>query len=865
MTTSEAAAVAAALAAAPSTTHRLIVVSNRLPVTISRSADTGDWSYVMSSGGLVSALEGLKQKMSFTWIGWPGMELPPSDQVVVGQQLLEQHSCVPVFIKDDIADMHYNGFSNSILWPLFHYHPGEINFNEDHWEAYQEANSAFADAIAAVVEDGDLVWVHDYHLMLLPSMLRQRLEDTNKDVKIGFFLHTPFPSSEIYRILPVRKQVLLGVLSSDLIGFHTYDYARHFLSSCTRILGVHTMPNGAEFEGRIVHVGTFPIGIDPEKFTNGLQKQSIMDRIARLRQKFAGVKVLVGVDRLDYIKGVPQKLHAFELFLSNHREWQDKVVLVQVAVPSRQDVEEYQHLQQVVNELVGRINGRFGTVEFTPIHFMHKSVNFEELVALYAIADACIVSSTRDGMNLVSYEYIVSQQNNHGVLILSEFAGAAQSLNGSIIVNPWNSEELANSIYDAVTMSEDVRRSNHQKLYRYVTKYTAAFWGVSFVKELQRVTEEYDSRRLPRLSTEHALKAFKASTKKKVFLLDYDGTLTELHKLPEFARPSASLLSTLTRLAALPNVYVYILSGRSREHLERWFGGTGVGLSAEHGCFYRHPPNLVIRSPSDLDLTATEDSLDAFDGDNRSSHASAISGGSPIHSAAPGMTPPAATSTLLPTPLMATTASSSTSTAGGLSLHRHMSNNGWYAMVDQVDSSWRSTIRPLFQHYTERTPGSFIEEKEINLTWHYRNADPEFGTWQATELQVNLEKILSHMAVSIILGNKTLELRPSMVDKGTSARAILKELDAATDVDFLLCLGDGKTDEVVFGLLNAEMRDSLTVTVGKKQTDAKYYVDSVRDVEQLILNIVEDNEAAVAAAGVTVTVSASAGAGAGAV
>ena len=244
------------------------------------------------------------------------------------------------------------------------------------------------------------------------------------------------------------------------------------------------MPNGAEFEGRLVHVGTFPIGIDPEKFTQGLIQPSIQSRIARLQEKFKGVKVVVGVDRLDYIKGVPQKLHAFELFLNHHPEWNEKVVLVQVAVPSRENVEEYQNLETVVNELVGRINGRFGTVEFTPIHFIHKSVSFEELVALYAIADACLVSSTRDGMNLVSYEYIVCQQNNHGVLILSEFAGAAQSLNGSIIVNPWNTEELAQSIHEAVTMPEDVRKVNHQKLYRYVTKYTAAFWGQSFVKEL---------------------------------------------------------------------------------------------------------------------------------------------------------------------------------------------------------------------------------------------------------------------------------------------------------------------------------------------------------------------------------------------
>ena len=288
--------------------------------------------------------------------------------------------------------------------------------------------------------------------MLLPRLLREKIaEKTNfEDIKIGFFLHIPFPSSEIYRfvlhliasILPVRKEILIGVLQCDVVGFHTYDYARHFLSSCTRILGLSTMPNTVEFEGRTVHVGTFPIGIDPEKFIEGLKKPEIVNRIEVLKKKFEGVKILVGVDRLDYIKGVPQKLHAFEVFLEKHPEWIGKAVLVQVAVPSRyylsltlrQDVEEYQHLRHVVSELVGRINGRFGTVEFMPIHYLHKSVSFDELTALYAVSDACVVSSTRDGMNLVSYEYISCQQDRHGVLILSEFAGAAQSLNGIIVM-----------------------------------------------------------------------------------------------------------------------------------------------------------------------------------------------------------------------------------------------------------------------------------------------------------------------------------------------------------------------------------------------------------------------------------------------
>jgi trehalose 6-phosphate synthase len=470
---------------------KVLVVSNRLPVTINRESD-GSYDYSMSSGGLVTALQGLKKSTEFQWLGWPGMELPEDEQERVNKDLMEKFKCTAIFLSDNIADLHYNGFSNSILWPLFHYHPGEMNFDENAWAAYIEANREFAIKIASQVNDNDMVWVHDYHLMLLPQMLREELGNSRKNVRIGFFLHTPFPSSEIYRILPVRKEILVGVLSCDLIGFHTYDYARHFLSSVSRIVpDVTTLPNGIEFQGRSINIGAFPIGIDVDKFVDGLTKDSVIARVKQLKEKFGDTKVIVGVDRLDYIKGVPQKLHAFEIFLTENPEWIGKVKLVQVAVPSRGDVEEYQSLRSTVNELIGRINGRFGTVEFVPIHYLHKSIPFDELISLYHISDVCLVSSTRDGMNLVSYEYIACQEEKKGALILSEFAGAAQSLNGAIIVNPWNTEELSDAIKESLTLPEEKKTLNFNKLFDYISKYTSGFWGESFVKELSKCGEKH--------------------------------------------------------------------------------------------------------------------------------------------------------------------------------------------------------------------------------------------------------------------------------------------------------------------------------------------------------------------------------------
>ncbi|KAJ3242197.1 Trehalose-6-P synthase/phosphatase complex synthase subunit [Chytriomyces hyalinus] len=910
---------------------RLLMVSNRLPITISnkqtpnttRNTDTTNltntntdpallYDYKASSGGLVSGINGLSGgDYDKQWFGWPGRDIPTEHRQAVDDYLMRTFRAGSVYMDARTADLHYNGFSNGILWPLFHYLPGEINYDEMCWEAYQQANVLFADTLVEHIKDGDLIWIHDYHLMLLPALLRARLDPTEyPNIKMGFFLHIPFPSSEIYRILPVRREILTGVLAADLIGFHTYDYARHFLSSCARILGVHTMPNIVEFEGRQVHVGTFPIGIDPDKFTTAIGQTNVAARIQALKTRFEGLRVLVGVDRLDYIKGVPQKLRAFELFLQQHPEWNEKVVLVQIAVPSRQDVEEYQQLRDVVNELVGRINGRYGTMTFMPIHFVHRSVTFEELTALYSVSDACVVSSPRDGMNLVSYEYISCQQEKHGVLILSEFAGASQSLNGSLIVNPWNIEELSNAILEALTMPDKLKEENFKKLSRYVNKYTAAHWGAAFVRELLQTDQVSDSSQLPRLNPDDVLKAFQTSSKKKVVFLDYDGTLAASNTLPEFAKPSTSLLAALKRLSDQPNVYLYILSGRSREHMDLWFDDAGIGLCAEHGCFYRHPKKIN---------SSLFDNLQSYNASPQSPQPSKVKPipGSPTTLRASALSNLDNPNTVMPdlprdslsislsslAPLMEPFAPTSTPVTSEqsisierLSLHQSpelsvqdtrdrarlaqtttgsgdlvvfapqqlwvpkRAGNGWLALVDAIDGSWRNTIRPLFEHYTERTPGSWIEEKEVNITWHYMNADPDFGSWQAAELQVNLERMLSHLAVSvralvlivqfmllmfsfqIVLGDKTLELRPSSVDKVSAARSIMKDLGAVEkyECDFQLCIGDGKTDEPVFSFLNSlpnSESESFTVTVGKKQTEAKYYLETIRDVEGLITTL----------------------------
>ncbi|KAJ1860148.1 Trehalose-6-P synthase/phosphatase complex synthase subunit, partial [Coemansia sp. RSA 486] len=467
-----------------------------------------------------------------------------------------------------------------------------------------------------------------------------------------------------------------------------------------------------------------------------------------------------------------------------------RVVLVQVAVPSRGDVEEYKQLISSVNELVGRINGRFGTVEYTPIHFLHKSVAMTELVSLYAVADVCLITSTRDGMNLVSYEYVASQQKRHGVLVLSEFAGAAQSLNGSIIINSWNIEEVAAAIHQALSMTAEQREQNFNKLYKYVTKFTAAYWGLSFIDELKRVSQAADElAQLPRLTATVASARFRAAAQRvRLLALDYDGTLSATKTIPEFARPSPLALSTLRKLANQPNTLVYVFSGRVRAHMDAWFGNIDVGLVAEHGLFYRHPQAARARMQGSPTPSADTDA----DADAALAHV------------------------------------------------RHKVGDGWYGLVQHTDPQWRQTVLPLFQHYTERTPGSFIEEKEIDITWHYRNTDPEFGLWQANELKMNLERVLAHLPLTIVNGNKTVEVRPARIDKAYALRTIVKDL-AGVDIGFTMAVGDGKGDENVFTYLTAEFpADQLvTSTVGRKSTQAMYYLPNVDSVLAILSKLGE--------------------------
>ncbi|KIW36691.1 uncharacterized protein PV06_11106 [Exophiala oligosperma] len=392
---------------------------------------------------------------------------------------------------------------DKILWPLFHYQMHEIRLSHPDWEAYQEVNRYFAEALLPELRAGDAVWIQDYHLLLLPSFLRQALNRCKKDVKIGFFLHTVFPSSDFLRILPVREGILGGLLNCDLVGFHNSDYTDHFLQSCQKTMRLEVSNCEVKYEGRSVRVITCPIGIDPEEFHARLNLPKVQDRIKVLHKRYEDVKLIVSVDRLDYVKGIPLRMEAMEALLTKHPEHIGKVVLLQVLIPSREAVQGYRHLHHQIDESISRINGKFGLslckhprsillltvfigdIEYSPIQSQFCSVSKDELTALYAASDACIISSTRDGFNVVSLEYIACQRDRLGVLLLSEFAGAAAVLDDSIKFNPWDTDKFSKAIHQAVTMDEEEKRQRFNQLQSFVMRNTSQRWGQTFLDALQ--------------------------------------------------------------------------------------------------------------------------------------------------------------------------------------------------------------------------------------------------------------------------------------------------------------------------------------------------------------------------------------------
>ncbi len=581
------------------TSSRLLIVSNRLPVTAQMVDGTVELR--PSSGGLATGLTPWHESSNGLWIGWPGPASSDqsSDRIALDRELTARR-IVPLHFEHEALQRHYLGFANRVLWPLCHYLIDRVPVDATGWEAYRQANAAFAEVVAYHYRTGDTIWVHDYQLMLLPGMLRDRLPEA----RIGFFLHVPFPSSEVFRILPWRHELLAGLLGADLLGFHTYAYLRHVVASLLHVDGLETEIDRVRVKGREVRLGVFPMGIDAPRFSSLAAEPDVTAEVAAIRNDAGGRRILLGVDRLDYTKGIPRRLRAIESLLAADRSLSDRIRYVQVAVPSRGEVDSYQRFKTQVEEAVGRINGLFGTLRSAPVHYVHQSVSERQLVALYGAADVMLVTPLRDGMNLVSKEYVASQSGEDGVLVLSEFAGAAAELDGALIVNPYDVESVADTIRRALTMPEGERRSRMLRLKRRVTEHDVHAWARAFLAALDeaRPSAEAFAARRPGATLTAALGQAKQMPRIRL-LLDYDGTLVPFARSPGLAGPDEELRSLLGALAARPGLDVDIVSGRPRDTMEAWLGDLPVALWAEHGFWWRPRGSAAWQAAAQLDPT----------------------------------------------------------------------------------------------------------------------------------------------------------------------------------------------------------------------------------------------------------------------
>lgn len=441
---------------------KLLVISNRLPLTIKRGEN--GFEYTRTSGGLVTGLKSINDKIRFKWLGnISGVGLNEEEKEVIRKDCWERFHSIPVFIDPVLNDNSYNGFCNAILWPMIHSFKDDVAFTIKSYEAYMEYNRIFCEKVCEIVEDGDIVWVHDYHLMVLPEMLRRR---SDKQFKIMFFLHTPFAPAEIMEALTCRREIASGMMHSDLVAFHSFEYALNFQETC--------VANQIEISAKL---DAIPIGIDPEMFRDVVREEKTAKRIRELKETFKGKKILLGVDRTDYIKGMPHRVKGFQRFLEKHLEFVGKVVFLQVGVPSRTNVKEYSSYITKMNELVSEANSTIGPVEAVHFYFLNKSVAFDELCAMYAASDVLLVTSLKDGMNLVALEYVSCQDENCGVLVLSECAGASTTLPGALEMNSWNTEEIADIIHDAIAMTPEERAERHDINRKAVDTFTSVRWA----------------------------------------------------------------------------------------------------------------------------------------------------------------------------------------------------------------------------------------------------------------------------------------------------------------------------------------------------------------------------------------------------
>jgi trehalose 6-phosphate synthase/phosphatase len=732
---------------------RLFIVSNRLPITIENIDNK--LTYRQSSGGLISAVNAYLNsngKDTFTDKIWCGVSECTEKNWGLGIEYFSQtdYKYAPVFLENDIYQAYYNGFSNSLLWPLFHYFPSYAEYSLANFEAYMQANQQFAEVLMKQIRKDDVVWIHDYHLLPLAGILRKKFPSTT----IGFFLHIPFPSYELFRVIPKQwqREILSGMLGADLVGFHTVDYATHFLACLETVLKLEHDGQHVSWENRQVKVDAFPISIDFDLFHDAYYNTEVEE----IRNDYVALKgnkkLIFSVDRLDYTKGLLNRLKGFKKFLVQNTEYVGKVLFILVIVPSRDTIDKYADRKKNIDEYIGQLNGTLGNITWQPVIYQYNHLTFSELIALYTACDVALITPLRDGMNLVAKEFVASRQDKKGALILSEMAGASRELTEALLINPNDNREIAAMIKQGLEMEDKEQEERITAMQERIQKYDVKAWAEDFFNQLfslKNLQHKFEIKFLDSFGKSALLERY-ATSKRRLLLLDYDGTLVPFSKKPSLASPESSLIRTLKDLSKSPATDVYIVSGRDSETLEKWLGHLPIGLIAEHGAKTRHK------------------------------------------------------------------------------------GAEWIADVEGATNDWKVCVERIMNKYLPKCPHSFIEKKDFSLAWHYRNSDLIQGGVRAKELYQELLDNTLKLSLDVLDGNKVIEVRNKGINKGSAISNVI----IGANYDFIVCIGDDKTDEDMFKLL-LPYSEAYTIKVGNEYSHARYNLYTPYLVQSLLQNIAE--------------------------
>jgi trehalose 6-phosphate synthase/phosphatase len=734
--------------------NRLFIISNRLPLAIEENEN--GYQIRPSSGGLISSVNAYLNsggRSSFTeqvWAGFPDCDKKTWDQAISGTTQKAEYDFLPVFIPDNAYNSYYNGFSNSLLWPLFHYFPSYAEYHDNEFETYMQVNSLFAEAVARQIKPDDVVWIHDYHLLPLAGMLRKRFPS----LTIGFFLHIPFPSFELFRIIPKywQQALLKGMAGADLIGFHTLDYASHFLSCMEHVLKVEHDGQFFSMDHRKVKADAFPVGIDFDMFNNAGAREEVALVKDTYRDIKKDKKLIFSVDRMDYTKGIHNRLKGYHKFLLENPEYIGKVVFVLVVVPSRDEISKYAEKKKTIDEYIGNMNSSLGDIGWQPVLYHYNHLSFDELMALYTSCNLALITPLRDGMNLVAKEFVASRKDKRGVLVLSEMAGAARELTEALQINPNDITEIAEAIKTGLEMPVEQQERRMEAMQTRIKKYNVNVWAKDYFDNLTKVKGqqlELAVKYLDGFLRSILLERY-ANAEKRLLLLDYDGTLMPFAKDPRAVQPAPKLLELLKDITAEPENEVYIISGRDRNTLQEWLGHLPLGLIAEHGALNRPK------------------------------------------------------------------------------------GSEWTSIADNQTGEWKTQVEELMNTYTLKCTGSFVEQKEFSLAWHYRNMEIAEGYTKAKKLLNELNKLNSSLHLDVLDGNKVIEVRQKGMNKGLAVSTLLQK----GDYDFILCIGDDKTDEDMFVKL-ADLPQAFTIKVGMEASFAKYNLQTPYLVQSLLQSMNE--------------------------